>query len=440
MTEKVNIQDLINLLAGKHGIEKDVADIFVKDFFSLIEEGLRKDRYVKIKGFGTFKLVDVESRESIDVNTGERIQIQGHTKVSFTPDTAVRDTINKPFAHFETVVLSENVSFDDSEKIEDTEALEDIETVEDTEHIPPVPPISEVTPVDSGALENTEELIVISTPPVEEEIIINEIPEEPEETVISTKEELITQPTENRVGEEIPEVIIEESVAAPVVIENSTSLSEETPQEEIIIASNEIIDENNESSANNDEGAIVPPPVANKNKEKKTGRIIFQITALVFIILLGVFFIYFHDKDKLFGGGNGNSALTESTVSGNNPADAMVTDSTAVDSVKNELQASQQAEQEQTARRSDRIVPTPAVPPVYDPYLPVYADSTSYKIIGTKANHKLKRGETLVKISLRYYGTKDLWPYLVMNNRKKITNPNSVPIGTIIDIPELELK
>lgn len=108
MNEKLNIQDLIDLLAEKHGMSKKNADSFVKEFFQLIEEALEKDKYVKIKGLGVFKLIDVESRESINVNTGERFEIQGHTKVSFTPDSTLKDIINKPFSHFETVVLNES--------------------------------------------------------------------------------------------------------------------------------------------------------------------------------------------------------------------------------------------------------------------------------------------------------------------------------------------
>lgn len=67
--------------------------------FELIEEALVTEKYVKVKGLGTFKLTEVESRESVNVNTGERIEIQGHTKISFTPDSSMKDLINKPFAH-----------------------------------------------------------------------------------------------------------------------------------------------------------------------------------------------------------------------------------------------------------------------------------------------------------------------------------------------------
>lgn len=79
----------------------------------MIEESLEKDKYVKIRGLGTFKLINVESRESININTGERFEILGHAKISFTPETLLKEAINKPFAHFESVLLNDNVVFDD---------------------------------------------------------------------------------------------------------------------------------------------------------------------------------------------------------------------------------------------------------------------------------------------------------------------------------------
>lgn len=134
MNEKLSIQDITNLLAEKHGISKEVAENFVKEFFSLIEQALETDRIVKIKGLGTFKLVDVESRESINVNTGERFQIQGHTKVSFIPEASLKDIINKPFAHFETVALNEDTVLEDTLVDENAESIEDTDLSEEEEH------------------------------------------------------------------------------------------------------------------------------------------------------------------------------------------------------------------------------------------------------------------------------------------------------------------
>ena len=115
MNEKLNIQNLIELLAEKHGMDKADAESFVKEFFQLIEESLENDKYVKIRGLGTFKLIDVESRESVNINTGERFEIQGHTKVSFAPEPALKDLINKPFSHFETVVLNDETVLEDTQ-------------------------------------------------------------------------------------------------------------------------------------------------------------------------------------------------------------------------------------------------------------------------------------------------------------------------------------
>ena len=108
MNEKLTIQDLVELLVNRHEVSQEDADVFVREFFLLIEQALDADQYVKIKGLGTFKLIGVNSRESVNVNTGERIKIEGHTKISFTPDPSLRDIINRPFSHFETVVLNEN--------------------------------------------------------------------------------------------------------------------------------------------------------------------------------------------------------------------------------------------------------------------------------------------------------------------------------------------
>lgn len=114
MNERLNIQGLIDMLAEKHGMDRKDADGFVKEFFQLIEESLEKDKYVKVKGLGTFRLINVEGHESVNVNTGERFEIQMYTKVSFTPDTTLKKIINRPFSHFETVVLNDATVFEDA--------------------------------------------------------------------------------------------------------------------------------------------------------------------------------------------------------------------------------------------------------------------------------------------------------------------------------------
>ena len=186
MNERLTIQDLTDLLAAKHSMTKKDAEAFVKEFFLLIEQALENEKTVKIKGLGTFKLVDVDSRESVNVNTGERFQIKGHTKVSFTPDTTLRDTINKPFAHFETVVLNEGTVLEDTPMEEsdeeeasvadseaemvDSEVTEDKNTDEDTqEEIQPEEPAIEEPATEAVAAVKGEETDTNETVPTETE-------------------------------------------------------------------------------------------------------------------------------------------------------------------------------------------------------------------------------------------------------------------------------
>lgn len=102
---------LIEMLTSKMGLEVAEAETFISVMFKVVNEGLREDKLVKIKGLGTFKLTKVSARESVDVNTGERIVIEGRDKISFTPDNYMRDLVNSPFAQFETVVLNDGVDF-----------------------------------------------------------------------------------------------------------------------------------------------------------------------------------------------------------------------------------------------------------------------------------------------------------------------------------------
>lgn len=101
------MQDLINSLSARTERAKKDNDLFVRAFFETIEESLEKERFVKIKGWGTFKLIAIGDRESININTGERFQINGHYKISFVPENSLKENINKPFSHFQTIILSE---------------------------------------------------------------------------------------------------------------------------------------------------------------------------------------------------------------------------------------------------------------------------------------------------------------------------------------------
>ena len=127
---KTALQLIADAVAKKHKITVKEAERFVSSMFDVMNEGLKTDKLVKVKGLGTFKVQAVKPRESVNVNTGERVLIEGHDKVSFTPDTTMKELVNKPFALFETVVLNDGVDFadleskpDDEEKKETKEAI-----------------------------------------------------------------------------------------------------------------------------------------------------------------------------------------------------------------------------------------------------------------------------------------------------------------------------
>lgn len=107
MDKKINLSQLTDLFIKAGGLNKNLSEQFVRSFFEIISENVLKGETVKIKGFGTFKMMQMDSRESINVNTGERIVIEGHKKISFSPEATLKDTINKPFSAFETVELND---------------------------------------------------------------------------------------------------------------------------------------------------------------------------------------------------------------------------------------------------------------------------------------------------------------------------------------------
>ena len=167
---KLTIQDIAKVLVEKSGLTQKEANKFATEMFSIIQQRLEEDELVKIKGFGTFKIINVEARESVSVRTGERVMIDSHAKVTFTPDTVMKELVNKPFSQFETVVLNDGVEFDDV--AEDNE--EDVAPVEDV-----ISPVEELPVVEIAQVE--EEPQVVETPQIEEEPQVEEEPQIEEE-------------------------------------------------------------------------------------------------------------------------------------------------------------------------------------------------------------------------------------------------------------------
>lgn len=200
------MDSLSTILAGKWDVTKKEAQQFLADFVEIIKEGVDADGLVKIKGLGTFKVIDVDARESVNVNTGQRVLIESHQKLTFTPDALMKELVNKPFSHFETVILNEGVEFSDINE----------EEQENTEIV-------------------TEKEDSISEKAVEEEPIVPVVEEEPvaiEEEPIAVDEEPVAAEEESDVAEEEPAAIEEEPTVtneAPITAEEEPAVIDEEP-------------------------------------------------------------------------------------------------------------------------------------------------------------------------------------------------------------------
>ena len=148
---KISIQDMAKAVADKHGLSQQDAEAFVTALFDVVNEGLHDDKSVKVKGLGTFKVIDVRERESVNVNTGERVVIESHGKITFTPDPIMRDLVNKPFAQFETVVINDGVDLDEMSKIQTQE--DETDDVQESPKDEATPEDDNVEPVQEHTVE-----------------------------------------------------------------------------------------------------------------------------------------------------------------------------------------------------------------------------------------------------------------------------------------------
>ena len=414
MNERLTIQDLTDLLAAKHSMTKKDAEVFVKEFFLLIEQALENEKTVKIKGLGTFKLIDVDSRESVNVNTGERFQIKGHTKVSFSPDANLRDTINKPFAHFETVVLNENTVLEDTpvEEVEEEEVGEGIlaSTIENE---------SQIAEQDSSEEVDTVQEERITEQSIEEKVVVEES--------LMIEQQQPEQPVKEK-----------ERITAEQIIEQELLKANLKPEIPIVSPQSEITKPTKASVQ------TTVSPISKKEVVKKEKSPVPYLIAVIVIVLLlcggVILFIYYPD---LFSSSSDKNTLdmppvttqpvrTEAQLSDTIEHKDTVVEVT-VTTPKNVVEPQSIVKKEETltsAKAESR-------PVQQQPSASAYPDSASYKITGTKTKYTIKEGETLTRVSLRFYGTKAMWPYIVKHNPDVIKNPNNVPYGTTIKIPEL---
>lgn len=231
---KISLSDLAQRLAEKSGISLQDAELFIRKMFDVANEGLQSDKLVKMKWLGTFKVMAVKDRESVDVNTGERILIEGRDKISFTPDNILKEIVNKPFAQFETVVVNDGVDFDEIdrkfEKAEEDGPVFDstLECVPDSENSSVESFVEQDSPATSGVIDFLDEE---NDAPVSDEMIVigerlsQENVAEPEE-----KKPEVSEPANSESEVKESEVPAQNEVEPVVSDEEKESiLTEETP-------------------------------------------------------------------------------------------------------------------------------------------------------------------------------------------------------------------
>lgn len=414
MNERLSLQDLIDLLAKKQEITKKEAEVFLRELIAVISETIESNESVKIKDFGTFKLVKVNARKSVDVNTGEAIEIAAHYKLSFTPDKLLKEAINRPFAHFESVVLEEGVSFDNIEKdetvnIEEADEEEDVSVDEETNEVSPTPT------ADSTQVENEDfmpELVSEDTTIIETE---NTAPHTEEEEV----EEINNREEEARQSDN--------EAIAPSETENISEPLTDEVSEERILEYKQRIEEAKLAAKEKDleyERLVKETRQAAKRRKKfvSLGFFIFLIIAA---FLIGG--LYFQEIARFLTEGptgNGNTAI----VADNQNIDDKKTNTLAVSSDS----IAKAKEQDSIAIVTEKTLPSENS---IKPQTQKTEQPTATKGNTPLAIITIEPGNTLRNISLKYYGHKSFCVYIYEENKDKIKNINSIPLGTKLTIP-----
>lgn len=419
-----NIKDLARFLVEKHGVKLADAELFISLMTEIINEGVHRERQVKIKGLGTFKLTSVSSRESIDVNTGERIVIEGRDKLSFAPDNAMKELVNQPFSQFETVVVNDGVELEDEYK----EQVEETAPAEEKKEI-----------VEEKAVEEIE---LPREEPVEPIVVVSEMSAE----TMSVKEDKGQETlSETNVSE------VEQIETAQETIEtasdNVAKAEEQTPESSPEKEDEPMVEET-DSRVNDNEDTENISIVNTPHKSSYMKPLVVGFVAL-FVVLIGTICFMFMKLcqqneqiynfrvevqtlqlelfKKQFSTMKGCSKVMKPTAVAEKPAPAekksvpVAEKPTPVTgkstSVAEKSISSKEEDAYEALNKSDARVRTGA-----------------YRIVGVKQVIKVKRGQTLSSISRLYLGPGMECYIEVMNKNKELKE------GDRVKIPELKRK
>lgn len=434
---KITLTTIAEELVARNGVSKEVADNFVHAIVETIEKGLREDGLVKVKGLGTFKLMEMSDRGSVDINTGERITIKGYRKVSFTPDSAMKEFVNRPFAHFEPTELNEGYPAEEEQQ--------------------------EVAGDEGAANEIVEEVQEVKdeTVAISEETSWPVVSEEPVE-VEESEAPVVMQESEAVVAEEEPEEVKEESVE----LETEKVETEEAAVDEELVGA---VAEEHEEPKGVEEAVEPETSVSVETKPKKhsskRGGCGWLIVVLLVALAYGVYYLVTIDQDSLSDYDARMEEYNDMMVNPNleeelgeewgEEPQAVPTPVETPDTIKSEKEQTVAVSSSTSVVQSElqkEVAPAPlasagtefcVVTPTESLKAKTIkditpADTTDYIIDGTLITHELKDGETIIQLARKYYGDKRLWPYIVKYNWMK--DYNNVAIGQMINIPVLKDK
>ena len=487
------LQDLADALVRRKGVEKPEADAFVRSVFDIIAEYLQADRIIKIKGLGTFKLVTVDSRESVDVNTGERIVIKEYTKVNFTPDPVMRDAVNKPFAQFETVVLYEGTDVEEMERLDFPEEVP-LSPDEGTEAAESEPALAEALPADPLPAEEDEDAAVEGETdglPAETPVVENGMTDDTDEGENVAEEEVPAEipvcgnPVES--VDDMESSAEEDGAADADAVQTATGQPEESPaddggaepqpaepgvdtdmepdcagetgasplpetdkaagggqyssvpqQPQAVHVSSQHIEIQKVEHQNVEHQHIVQvTPEHGSRRIYLTPWMIFFISLVVLLLMLFSYYLGYH---RMFRGEDAGGVQTVLPVPQpeqpqEQPERQVVADTiVSLPDTSHTVPAADSLQEVRPAAQPPKAEVKKTPPATAYPQV----ENGAYEIVGTREVHRMKSGETLRGVALHYYGSKSFTIYLVAYN--KIANPDVVPEGMLLKIPELKLK
>ena len=436
MDEKLSIYDIAEILTAKTGREKADIETFIETLIAVINDVITHNGVVRIKGIGSFKVIPVKERESIHVNTGERIVIPAHHKLSFLPDKILKEKINRPFAFFEAIETNETENNETASSGLSNDDEEDENDEPITAEEPVEKPVREVTKATEDIAPKTEEnpapLLVL---PSEDEI---------KEGYKMTDKEIEKEPDDGP------------SEERAIGSHRASAANRETLQKSTIIPiKQEIMSENNERKEQHvnetPKSHPVAKPVVKKKKKETSNTSLYVILALLLLLLgVGIFYYFYYDRlsyeefnsttqhtqttDDSFLLPGDSAAVQESEKSENVDTSGVTASGTNESTATSPVASTSSTRKEQTASTastsSKKTTPQQTKPAT---------DTSTSSDHNVMARVKVASGERLTLLAQKYYGNKVFWVYIYDFNKAKIPDPDRVPAGMEILIPAKEV-